>query len=53
MAMTKEDGTVDGGDVLYTGRHIFVGMSVRTNSQGIETLRRVLIRRPVHLLIDP
>ncbi len=31
-------GTLDGGDVLYTGRHIFVGISKRTNEEGARQL---------------
>ena len=31
----------DGGDVLYTGRHLFVGMSNRTNELGYALLREV------------
>lgn len=34
-------GTLDGGDVLLTGRSAFVGTSSRTNSAGIEQLRRL------------
>jgi dimethylargininase len=30
---------LDGGDVLYTGREIFVGLSSRTNALGVEALR--------------
>jgi dimethylargininase len=37
----QEPATLDGGDVLYTGRHIFVGISQRTNQQGIDMLRQV------------
>jgi dimethylargininase len=33
-------GTMDGGDVLLAGRTLYVGRSTRTNSQGIEQLRR-------------
>ncbi|KAL7469525.1 hypothetical protein ACHAXS_009945, partial [Conticribra weissflogii] len=33
--------TADGGDVLYTGRHLFVGLSDRTNYMGYEFLRSV------------
>jgi len=33
--------TADGGDVLYTGRHFFVGLSDRTNERGWEVLRSV------------
>jgi dimethylargininase len=35
-------GTLDGGDVLVVGRHVFVGLSARTNAEGIEQLRRLL-----------
>lgn len=31
-------GTIDGGDVLVTDRHVFVGRSTRTNDHGIEQL---------------
>jgi dimethylargininase len=34
--------TVDGGDVLAVAPKIFVGLSRRTNGQGIEQLRRIL-----------
>jgi dimethylargininase len=33
-------GTVDGGDVLVVGRSIFVGVSSRTNRDGIDQLRK-------------
>jgi dimethylargininase len=32
-------GTIDGGDVLVTDSHVFVGRSTRTNDDGIEQLR--------------
>jgi dimethylargininase len=35
-------GTLEGGDVLRLGRKLFVGLSSRTNQQGIETLRKEL-----------
>ena len=34
-------GTIDGGDVLVIGKHIFVGHSKRTNRQGILQLREI------------
>ena len=34
--------TLDGGDVMITGRHCFVGISSRTNIQGVEVLTRFL-----------
>eukprot|EP00961_Rhodomonas_salina_P003434 47799-Rhodomonas_salina.1 len=36
------DATMDGGDVLYTGRHCFVGLSSRTNHHGLEALKELL-----------
>jgi dimethylargininase len=35
-------GTLDGGDVLTVGRHLFVGRSNRTDAAGIEQLRSIL-----------
>jgi len=35
-------GTLDGGDVLVAGRTLFVGLSKRTNEEGIEFLRQAL-----------
>jgi dimethylargininase len=32
--------TLDGGDVLFTGREFFVGLSSRTNSLGVEAVGR-------------
>jgi dimethylargininase len=32
--------TVDGGDVLFTGREFFVGLSKRTNREGAEAIAR-------------
>lgn len=43
--MTDDDSSndsnkprVDGGDVLYTGRHMYVGLSERTNAAGVQFL---------------
>lgn len=35
-------GTLDGGDVLCVGRRVFVGLSVRSNREGIEQLHTLL-----------
>lgn len=35
-------GTIDGGDVLHIGRAMFVGLTSRTNADGIEALRQSL-----------
>lgn len=34
-----ENGTIEGGDILVTGREILVGRSARTNAAGIADLR--------------
>jgi dimethylargininase len=34
-------GTIDGGDVLVLGRNIYVGLSSRTNVEGIEQLGKL------------
>ncbi|XP_061594657.1 N(G),N(G)-dimethylarginine dimethylaminohydrolase 1 [Cololabis saira] len=38
VEMTDETATLDGGDVLFTGREFFVGLSKRTNQRGAEIL---------------
>jgi dimethylargininase len=35
-------GTLDGGDVLRIGRHVYVGESARSNADGIAQLRTLL-----------
>ena len=35
-------GKVDGGDVLKIGKKLFVGLSLRTNEEGIEQIRSLL-----------
>ena len=37
-----ENGYVDGGDVLRNGRTLYVGLSSRTDSEGIEALRKLV-----------
>lgn len=31
--------TMDGGDILYTGKHLFVGLSKRTNEEAFKMLQ--------------
>ncbi|XP_030641660.1 N(G),N(G)-dimethylarginine dimethylaminohydrolase 1 [Chanos chanos] len=38
VEMTDETAVLDGGDVLFTGREFFVGLSKRTNQKGAEVL---------------
>ena len=41
----------DGGDVLYTGRHLFVGLSDRTNEAGADVLIQAFHKTvPVHVI---
>jgi dimethylargininase len=35
-------GTVEGGDILRVGKKLFVGLTVRTNDEGIRQLRTIL-----------
>ena len=42
-------GTVDGGDVLTVGRHVYVGLSSRTSIPGVEQLRRILAPHGYHV----
>ena len=38
-----ETGFVDGGDVLRIGRTLYVGLSTRTDGQGIQSLRETVV----------
>ncbi|MCK5316239.1 MAG: hypothetical protein KAJ53_13990 [Anaerolineales bacterium] len=42
IARIHPPGTVDGGDVLLVDKHIFVGISERTNREGAEQLGGIL-----------
>lgn len=33
--------TMDGGDILFTGKHLFVGLSKRTNQSALEQLKTI------------
>lgn len=41
VSRIEAPGTVEGGDVMILGERLFVGMSRRTNRDGIDQLRRV------------
>ena len=47
----KLPGTVEGGDVLRVGKHLFVGLSKRTNEEGIRQLRSIV--EPFHYKVTP
>jgi dimethylargininase len=40
LAFIEEPGTLDGGDVLRVGGTLYVGLSARTNAEGIRQLSR-------------
>jgi dimethylargininase len=42
LSYIRAPGTLDGGDVLRAGRLVFVGITSRTNSQGVTQLREAL-----------
>lgn len=42
LGWIEEPATLDGGDVLVVGTHVFVGRSSRTTDSGVEQLRHVL-----------
>jgi dimethylargininase len=46
-------GTLDGGDVLKHGRHVWVGVGGRTNAAGVDQLRAALVGRPVEVVPVP
>ena len=37
----QSPGTMDGGDILYTGGHLFVGLSKRTNEYALNQLKKI------------
>ena len=39
---------MDGGDVLFTGKEFFVGLSKRTSSEGANELKNAFPKYPVH-----
>ena len=42
VARIQAPGTADGGDVMMVGRHFYIGLSERTNSDGAHQIIRVL-----------
>lgn len=41
----NDPGTMDGGDILYTGKHLFVGISRRTNESALNQLKDIFQER--------
>lgn len=42
LLQVTEPATVDGGDVLILGKNIYIGMSLRSNSQAVEQIQNLL-----------
>lgn len=42
LSSIAEPGTMDGGDVLVLGRDVYVGLSTRSNADGVDQLRVIL-----------
>jgi len=49
LKFIDEPATLDGGDVLRVGRTVFVGLSRRTNREGIEQLSELLATYDYHV----
>jgi dimethylargininase len=47
MASMDTRARCDGGDILYTGRHLFVGVSERTNEEALGVLEQVFHEIPL------
>lgn len=43
----EEPATLDGGDVLFTGKEFLVGLSERTNQQGLDAVTKAFPNCPV------
>ena len=39
----QSPATMDGGDILYTGKHLFVGLSARTNESALKQLKEIFV----------
>lgn len=48
-----EPAVMDGGDVMFTGREFFVGLSSRTNEEGVDSLRKAFPQYPVSVVKVP
>jgi len=51
LEFIREPGTLDGGDVLQIGKNVYVGITSRTNIQGIEQLKEHLV--PFGYIVQP
>jgi dimethylargininase len=50
QSSSNKNETVDGGDCLFTEKHLFVGLSRRTNLEGYEYLKNVFSNQSVKVV---
>lgn len=50
VEVDSEKATIEGGDVLWTGREIFVGLSSRTNMLGAQSVGRAFPEYPTTIV---
>ena len=50
LAFINAPGTLEGGDIVVLGKRVFVGLSTRTNQQGVDQLRTIL--KPFGYTVD-
>jgi len=53
LAYVKLPGTLEGGDILRVGRKIYVGLTDRTNAEGIRQLSEIVGRCGYDLTVAP
>ena len=52
-ARIEAPGALDGGDVLQVGSTVYVGLTARTNAEGIDQLRAILAPRGADVVAVP
>lgn len=53
IEFVKLPGTVEGGDILRVGRKLFVGLTARTNEEGICQLREIVAAHGYEVIAVP
>ncbi|KAI8334003.1 hypothetical protein BC941DRAFT_433572 [Chlamydoabsidia padenii] len=53
MEQVDKDAFLDGGDVLNTGAHVFVGLSERTNEKGGKVLQKAFESQTQTFILQP
>ncbi|WP_367281834.1 dimethylargininase [Ilumatobacter sp.] len=53
VASIEAPGTLEGGDVMKVGTTVYVGLSTRTNAEGVRQLREILAPRGANVVAVP